>query len=117
MKRYAFLIPISLFLFSCGKRETRHYAGVVVDTAGTPIAQATLSISYRKGASGFSDGEETSYQLGVTKEDGTFSSKFTLRKKEYIDDLSVRTPAPNSKSFSTRQYSGSSNTDMRIVIR
>jgi hypothetical protein len=117
MKLYIILIPLSIFLTSCGKRDVRHYAGVVVDTAGAPIAQATVAMIYRDGASSFFDGEDAYAVLDVTEADGTFSSKFTLRKKEYIEYFSVKSQPPNSRTVSTYEYTGASATNMRIVIK
>ena len=116
MKPQIALILLSIFLTSCGKPDVRNYAGVVVDTTGAPVAQATVSVIYRQGASSFSDGDDVFRALDVTEADGTFSSKFTLRKKEYIEYFSVNSPPPNSKSVIIREYSGASASDMRIVI-
>ena len=116
MKKYTVLLSLSIFLISCGKPDVRNYGGIVVDTTGAPVAQATVSVIYRQGASNFSDGTDGVRTLDVTETDGTFSSKFTLRKKEYIDYFSIHSPPPNSKSVITRAYNGASATDMRIVI-
>jgi hypothetical protein len=116
MKQTILLIALSVFLISCGKRDERHYAGVVVDTAGLSIAQATVWINYRQGASNFSDGGDEMRKLAITKEDGSFSSKFTLRKKEYIQALSVTSPPPKLKTISTSKYNSGSATDITFVI-
>lgn len=116
MKQYIILIALSVFIISC-KHDVRHYSGTVVDSSGTPIPQATVTINYRQGASNFSDGSEAIHTLAVTGIDGSFSSKLTLNKKEYINYFIIYTPAPNSKTLKTYEYNHASNTNMKIVIQ
>jgi hypothetical protein len=115
-----FRVLITIFvlfvLFSCGKgkREKRNYAGIVVDAAGVPVRQATVSIICRYGASSFHDGNEESCSHGITNEKGVFSFQLVHWTKETTSHFVVQS-ATNTIDF--RDSTGASMTDMVIVLK
>lgn len=111
MFRVKILLLAVVFACSCGRKK--QLGGIVVTPAGIPVADASVDLIYRQGASSFSDGQDDVYRLGTTDFEGRFAGEKRFRKKEYIISFRVTLPDQGGRSI---DFSDPGGPEMRFVI-